>query len=129
MQINSSTNTYPVTQGVNSSQNVARDSSRIAREQNVEYTANNPAQNSERPVERLDVNEQALAIVDEQRQQQTQQEAQQQSLVLSSEDNTNNTSVEQVNNRNITAVSTYQGVENLQQRSDIEQLFGVDLYA
>ena len=129
MQINSSTNTYPVTQGVNSSQNVARDSSRIAREQNVEDTANNPAQNSERSVERLDVNEQALAIVDEQRQQQTQQEAQQQSLVLSSEDNTNNTSVEQVNNRNITAVSTYQGVENLQQRSDIEQLFGVDLYA
>lgn len=129
MQINSSTNTYPVTQGLNSSQNVARDSSRIAREQNVEDTANNPAQNSERPVERLDVNEQALAIVDEQRQQQTQQEAQQQSLVLSSEDDTNNTSVEQVNNRNLTAVSAYQGVENLQQRSDIEQLFGVDLYA
>ncbi len=129
MQINSSTNTYPVTQGVNSSQNVARDSSRIAREQNVEDTANNPTPNSERPVERIDVNEQALAIVDEQRQQQTQQEAQQQSLVLSSEGNTNNTSVEQVNNRNITAVSAYQGVENLQKRSDIEQLFGVDLYA
>ncbi|GLX80919.1 hypothetical protein [Thalassotalea eurytherma] len=129
MQINSSTNTYPVTQGVNSGQNVARDSSRIAREQNVEDTTKKPAQNSERPVERLDVNEQALAIVDEQRQQQTEQEAQQQSLVLSSEGDTNNTSVEQVNNRNLTAVSAYQGVENLQQRSDIEQLFGVDLYA
>ncbi len=123
MQINSSTNTFATGQAVNATQSVSRDQVRIerAREQEVET--------SSRPAQRLDVDEQALAVVDEQRQQQAEQQNFQQAIVLSNDEGGNNTTREQVSNSNLTAVSTYQGVENLQQRSNIEQLFGVDLYA
>ncbi|QOL24634.1 hypothetical protein LP316_09780 [Thalassotalea sp. LPB0316] len=123
MQINSSTNSTALGQVINPNQGVSREQVRVerAREQNVETNA--------RPAQRLDVNEQALAIVDEQRQQQAQQQNLQQAVVLSKDDEYGNTAREQVSNSNLTAVSAYQGVENLQQRSDIEQLFGVDLYA
>ena len=41
----------------------------------------------------------------------------------------NNTSYDQPSQRNATAVTTYQSVSNLEQRENVQQLLGVDIFA
>ena len=124
MQINnSSTNltANPLVSGSQSVQNgtaVNRAELERARRQDNQERA--PEQQSQQLPQRLDIDAQALAVVDEQFNQQASN---------NNQSGANNTFVEQNGLRNQTAVSTYQGVENIEQRANIEQLFGVDLYA
>jgi len=69
---------------------------------------------------RLDVNEQAIALLE------------QQSTQISDQKNakkTQNANLDQPSGQNLTAVNAYQSVNNLTQRENIQAMFGVDLFA
>lgn len=81
-------------------------------------------QQNQQSTERLDVDEQAIALV----------EQEQQRLSAQSQSNVNknfssNAQYDQPSQQNQTAVAAYQSVNDQQQRDSISQAFGVDLYA
>lgn len=94
--------------------NNLREQARVAQEQNATNSAANKEQQS-----RFDVNQQALALV----------EQQQQSPKQNSGSNKQNTTYDQPSNQNQTAVAAYQAVDNITQRENIQQSFGIDLIA
>jgi len=121
MQVNSS-NTFSSAssnvQQVNHSTQVEnlREQTRIEQEQKPE----NPEQQAKEQ-SRFDVDQQALALVEEQQQQkQPKQE---------SSASNKYTSYDQPSNQNQTAVAAYQAVDNISQRDTIQQSFGIDLIA
>ena len=70
---------------------------------------------------RLDIDQQAIELVEQQSQQQVTKQSNQQQ--------TKNTGYDQPSEQNTTAVAAYQSIENLSQRENIQQVFGVDLLA
>lgn len=127
------------TSGVEQLQNTNRADNNARRErvQNIQQdqAQTQQANNSSRE-QRLEADEETLALIEEQYQA-SQQEANTQ--VLSRQNSTENNSsanngrsntiYDQPSQQNNTAISAYQGVDNISQRESIEQQFGVDLYA
>ena len=103
------------------------------------------AKKSPQQVNRLDVNEQAIALFEQQVEQETSKQAGQQAeqqfgqqleqqtaqqLAQNADpQGSNGTGYDQPNNQNLNAVATYQSVNNIAQRDSVQQLFGVDLFA
>lgn len=115
----------------------------------LEQARKNPTQGG-----RLDVNEQAIALLEQETQQQAgqglgQQQAAEQGasqflgqdaeqasgqgaqlqLFSDSADNSQGASFDRPSNQNLNAVAAYQSVNNIAQRDSVQQLFGVDLFA
>ncbi len=74
----------------------------------------------EKQKSRLDIDQQAIELVEQQSQGQVTKQPQQA---------TKNTGYDQPSEQNYTAVAAYQSIENLSQRDNIQQVFGVDLLA
>ncbi|MEW6991098.1 hypothetical protein AADZ91_10450 [Colwelliaceae bacterium 6441] len=75
------------------------------------------------PQERLDIDPQAIALVEQDQQLRTKQNAEK------NNQNSVQADYDQPPQKNNTAVSTYQSVGNIAQRDTIQQAFGVDVYA
>ncbi|WDE03528.1 hypothetical protein SG34_019320 [Thalassomonas viridans] len=106
--------------------------------------AEEQTRNSAQQSGRFDVNEQAIALLEQEAGQQTgqglgQQSAGQESgqgaqlqLFADSSDNTQGagtTAYDRPSSQNLNAVAAYQSVNNIAQRDNVQQLFGVDLFA
>jgi len=122
MQINS-VNTFNapstnVQQVGNATQvNNPREQTRVAQEQKSENKDQQANQQS-----RFDVDQQALALVEQQQQQQK-------SSKQGAGANNQQTTYDQPSNQNQTAVAAYQAVDSIAQRDNIQQSFGIDLIA
>lgn len=74
---------------------------------------------------RLNIDEQAIAVLEREN------ESRQQASAYNSSNNTNSDSAgyDKPTAQNISAVNTYESVGNLEQRENVKQLLGVDLFA
>lgn len=99
--------------------------------------SNNTNQNVNKDQSRFEVNEQAIAFLDEQRALQSESSG---SAIALSEQSSNNgyaqsgqssnsAQYDQPSQQNISAVEAYQSVDNIAQRENIKQFFGVNLFA
>lgn len=75
--------------------------------------------------QRLNIDPEAIALVEQSQQLSAEANVQQQSKPRQSQQ----AGYDQPSQQNITAVSTYQSVGDIAQRDSIQQAFGVDLYA
>ncbi len=75
------------------------------------------------PVGRLDVSEQAIALLE----QQSQRDQNKPSVKNKSSENT--AKLDQPSKQNLSAISAYKNVGNLAQRENVQQLLGVNLFA
>ncbi|WP_281558980.1 hypothetical protein [Thalassomonas sp. RHCl1] len=111
----------------------------------LEQTRKSPGQGG-----RLDVNEQAIALLEQEAQQQGSQgldrqqaaeqflgqdagqasgQGAQLQLFSDSSENSQGATYDRPSNQNLSAVAAYQSVNNIAQRDNVQQLFGVDLFA
>lgn len=67
---------------------------------------------SQQRVNRLEVSDNAISLLEQEK-----------------ETSNNSTAYDQPSKKNSTAVSTYQSVNNLEQRENVQQLLGVDIFA
>ncbi|GLX77074.1 hypothetical protein tinsulaeT_04140 [Thalassotalea insulae] len=121
MQVNSASSFTPQAASslaVDNQVRVNENNDRLTARQQQQKTPQKSAE--QQRANRLDIDEQAIAIV----------EREQQNLSVNNQaSNSSNTSYDQPSQANQTAVSTYQSVDNIVKRETIEQAFGVDLYA
>ncbi|WDE13656.1 hypothetical protein [Thalassomonas haliotis] len=123
-------------------------SEQVRGSEQLEQTSKNPTQGG-----RLDVNEQAIALLEQEAQQQAGQGLGQQAaeqgasqflgqdaeqasgqgaqlqLFSDSADTSQGATYDRPSNQNLSAVAAYQSVNNIAQRDSVQQLFGVDLFA
>jgi hypothetical protein len=124
MQVNNSSNI------ANSANLAVRETNRVsAQEQGARAVTReeNQAQRSQTEAnaqQRFDVDEQAIALI-EREQLQPFNNREQQSQNTSS----NNSGYDAPSNQNQSAVAAYQRVDSIAQRDNIQQVFGVDLFA
>lgn len=80
--------------------------------------------------QRLDIDEQAIALIErDQRSQFASSNNSQPSNPQSGQSNSYNSSYDSPSNQNQSAVAAYQSVDTIAQRDSIQQIFGVDLFA
>jgi len=138
MQINPSLPPEFGQQSLNAPQNVnntsqvnsPRERDRVQQGQRAERDQGRESANTSARQERFDVDQQSLALVE----QEQQRRASQQNLPQQSSRDTetierSQTVYDQPSQQNLSAVSAYQSVGDLAQRASIQQTFGVDLYA
>jgi len=84
-------------------------------------------------VERFDIDPQAIALIEQEQQSQQSQTSQTLGTSNQSSDQsrqkTNSTAYDQPPSQNKSAVAAYQSVDSISQRENIQQIFGVDLFA
>jgi len=93
-----------------------REQTRVAQEQKSENKEQQSNQQN-----RFDVDQQALALVEQQQQQKSPRQ--------DAGANKQQTTYDQPSNQNQTAVAAYQAVDSIAQRDNIQQSFGIDLIA
>lgn len=120
MQVNNSSN---ITNGANLA--VRTTNSVQAQEQRTRAVVReeNQAQRSQADT-RFDVDEQAIALIEQEQLQPFNNREQQ-----SQNNNANNSGYDAPSSQNQTAVAAYQSVDSIAQRDNIQQVFGVDLFA
>lgn len=118
MQVNNLPSGLQQLQRVNSVDAAQKQQGNLRVDGNVVGPISNANEKTQQQQERFDVSEKALEVVAKSYQAEQQNN---QPDVLPSYD--------QPSQRNQTAVSTYQNVNNLSQREDIKSVFGVDLFA
>jgi len=79
---------------------------------------------STKPTNRLDINDQAIALLD----QQSTNISEQKNLQRTAQKN-KSANLDQPSEQNLSAVNAYQSVNNLTQRENIQAMLGVDLFA
>ncbi|WP_448547807.1 hypothetical protein [Thalassotalea fusca] len=138
MQINPSLPPEFGQQSLNAPQNVnntsqvnnLRERDRVQQGQRAERDQGRENANSSARQERFDVDQQSLALVEQEQQRRAnQQELPQQSSRENETVERTQTVYDQPSQQNLSAVSVYQSVGDLAQRASIQQAFGVDLYA
>jgi hypothetical protein len=82
-----------------------------------------------RQVERFDIDPQAIALIEQEQQSQQSQTNQTFGSSNQSSQNANSTAYDQPPSQNKSAVAAYQSVNSISQRENIQQVFGVDLFA
>ncbi len=122
MEISNSSANLPINGQINggtkvqSSVNKQQDFVRVQVEKD-----NNSLQEKQKQKARLDIDPQAIELIQQQEANQVSQQANQQQR--------KSTSYDQPSEQNHTAIAAYQSVENQSQRDNIQQVFGVDLLA
>jgi len=80
----------------------------------VEESNQKPQSNSNQGQPRLEVNEKAIALIESQ---------------SSTPQKNQNTQYDKPSNQNLSAVAAYESVDNIAQRENVKQFFGVNLFA
>ena len=93
----------------------------LEREKNSEQESSNAKR-----TERFDVNEESLALVEQEYQANQSNQANQNNSQNGFQQSTD---YDTPSEQNLTAVSAYESVDNLAKKESVQQLFGVDLYA
>lgn len=142
MNINDSTNPNLALRASQSAQGVSKSSQQsaikpVAPVVDENNSNQNPLINKEQS--RFEANEQVIAFLDEQRA--LESESSGSTIVLRDQSNsanngyaqsgqqTNNAQYDQPSQQNLSAVEAYQSVDNIAQRENIKQFFGVNLFA
>jgi hypothetical protein len=130
MQVNNSANF--VTQGSialgnNSSVQAQEQRARVSARETLssEENKNQKSQTDIDTRQRLDIDEQAIALIERELPSSNDKN----NLQQSNQQNTFNSAYDAPSSQNKLAVATYQSVDNIAQRDNIEQVFGVDLFA
>lgn len=135
MQVNNSANLAsqaPIALGNNSSVQAQEQRTRALARENLN-TEESKAQNSQADIntrQRLDIDEQAIALIE--REQSPQGDISNNRQVNSQQNNQQtsyNSGYDLPSNQNQSAVAAYQSVDAIAQRDNIQEIFGVDLFA
>lgn len=125
MQINSANSFTPqssVQIGADKQAQIQEQRDRLAVQKESNKTQQDSAKKNQQP--RLDIDPEAIALVE-----QNQQLDANQKSSFSEQQRNYSAEYDQPSQSNQTAVSTYQSVGNIAERDNIQQAFGVDLYA
>ena len=134
MQVNNSANFVsqgPIALGNNSSVQAQEQRARVTARETLssEESQNQKSQTDVETRQRLDIDEQAIALIERELPSAYGKSNSQQSNQQSNQQNSFNSAYDAPSNQNKLAVATYQSVDNIAQRDNIEQVFGVDLFA
>lgn len=130
MQVYNSANLVsqaPIALGNNSSVQAQEQRARVTARETLssEESQNQKSQTDVETRQRLDIDEQAIALIERELPSAYGKNNSQQS----NQQNSFNSAYDSPSNQNKLAVATYQSVDNIAQRDNIEQVFGVDLFA
>ncbi len=130
MQVNNSANFVsqgPIALGNNSSVQAQEQRARVSARETLssEENKNQKSQADIDARQRLDIDEQAIALIERELPSSNDKN----NLQQSNQQNTFNSAYDAPSSQNKLAVATYQSVDNIAQRDNIEQVFGVDLFA
>ncbi len=131
MQVNNSANSVsqaPIALGSNTSVQAQEQRTRaVARENfSAEESQSQKSQVDINSKQRLDIDEQAIALIERE---QLPANNSASNSTQNSQNNSYNSGYDAPSNQNQLAVAAYQSVDTIAQRDNIEQVFGVDLFA
>jgi len=108
----------------NSSVKALSDKAPVKNQQAKTATHDEKQASSTKPTTRLDINEQAIALLEQQN-----ANVSGQINLQNKAETSKNAKFDQPSQQNLSAVNTYQRVNNLTQRENIQAMLGVDLFA
>lgn len=131
MQINNAANNIsqtPIVLGNNSSVQALEQSTRVTARENLasEENKNQQSQADINSRQRLDIDDQAIALIEREQLPSSNVNSNRQA---NSQQNNSNSGYDAPPSQNQLAVAAYKSVGSIAQRDNIEQIFGVDLFA
>lgn len=131
MQINNAANNIsqtPIVLGNNSSVQALEQSTRVTARENLasEENKNQQSQADINSRQRLDIDDQAIALIEREQLPSSNVNSNRQA---NNQQNNSNSGYDAPPSQNQLAVAAYQSVGSIAQRDNIEQIFGVDLFA
>ena len=131
MQINNAANNIsqaPIALGNNSSVQALEQSTRVTARENIasEENKNQQSQADINSRQRLDIDDQAIALIEREQLPSSNGNSNRQA---NNQQNNSNSGYDAPPSQNQLAVAAYQSVGSIAQRDNIEQIFGVDLFA